>query len=92
MTYYSHEIVFRGHPDKVADQISDALLTEYLRGDPNSRCGIEVAGGKGTIFVTGEVTSAAYVNVEKVVKSILFSVGYDPSKYTVINNIGKQSQ
>ena len=92
MKYYSNEIVFRGHPDKVADQISDALLTEYLRGDPNSRCGIEVAGGKGIIFITGEVTSAAYVNVEKVVKSILFSVGYDPSKYTIINNIGKQSQ
>ena len=92
MKYYSDEIVFRGHPDKVCDQISDALLTEYLKGDPNSRCGIEVAGGKGIIFITGEVTSTAYVNVEKVVKSILFSIGYDPSKYTVINNIGKQSQ
>ena len=92
MKYYSNEIVFRGHPDKICDQISDALLTEYLKGDPNSRCGIEVAGGKSIIFITGEVTSAAYVNVEKIVKSILFNIGYDPSKYTIINNIGRQSQ
>ena len=71
--FYSNEIVFRGHPDKVADQISDALLDAYLAIDPNSRCGIEVVGGKGKIFVTGEVTSKAIteVNVEAVVRSVL---------------------
>ena len=69
--YYSNEIVFRGHPDKVCDQISDALLTAYLRGDENSRCGIEVMGGKGKIFITGEVTSKANVDVDEIVRSVL---------------------
>ena len=55
MKIYSNEIVFRGHPDKVCDQISDALLDEYLRLDKNSRCGIEAMGGKGKIFRTSIV-------------------------------------
>ena len=46
MKLYSNEIVFRGHPDKVCDQISAAILDECLRQDPGSRCGIETAGGK----------------------------------------------
>lgn len=54
-TYYSNEIVFRGHPDKVCDQISAAILQNCLRQDENTRAGIEVAGGKGVIFITGEV-------------------------------------
>lgn len=90
MKLYSNEIVFRGHPDKVCDQISDALLDEYLRGDKNSRCGIEVCGGKGKIFITGEVTSKANVNIEEVVKRVLKDVGYD-TDYEIINNLGIQS-
>ena len=62
MKLYSNEIVFRGHPDKVCDQISDAILDECLKQDKNSRCGIEVVGGKGKIFITGEVTSKANIN------------------------------
>lgn len=88
--FYSNEIVFEGHPDKVADQISDALLDAYLMQDPNSRCGIEVVGGKGKIFVTGEVTSTAEVNVETIVKWVLKSAGYSDD-YEVIDNLGKQS-
>lgn len=88
--FYSNEIVFRGHPDKVADQISDALLDAYLSQDKNSRCGIETVGGKGKIFVTGEVTSKAKVDVEKVVKDTLKAVGYR-TDYEIINNIGVQS-
>ena len=76
MKLYSNEIVFRGHPDKVCDQISDAILDEYLKGDKNSRCGIEVCGGKGKIFITGEVTSNTKVDVEKVTKWVLNDVGY----------------
>ena len=90
MTLYSNEIVFRGHPDKVCDQISDALLTEYLKGDENSRCGIEVAGGKGVIFITGEVTSKADVNVKEVVERTLFDIGYQ-DEMEIIDNIGHQS-
>ena len=90
MKLYSNEIVFRGHPDKVCDQISDALLDEYLKGDKNSSCGIEVCGGKKKIFVTGEVTSNTIVDVEKVVKRVLSDVGYS-TDYEVINNLGIQS-
>ena len=91
MKLYSNEIVFRGHPDKVCDQISDALLDAYLVNDPQSRCGIEVMGGKGKIFITGEVTSNAEVNVEAIVNRVLKDIGYEP-KYEIINNLGKQSQ
>lgn len=91
MKYYSNEIVFRGHPDKVCDQISDALLDAYLKQDQNSRCGIETVGGKGKIFITGEVTSNAFVDVEKVVKRVLKDIGYD-SNYEIINNLGLQSK
>lgn len=91
MRLYSNEIVFRGHPDKVCDQISDALLDAYLKEDINSRCGIEVMGGKGKIFITGEVTSKGNVNIEKIVNRVLADVGYN-NKYEIINNLGKQSE
>ena len=87
---YSNEIVFRGHPDKVCDQISDALLDAYLEEDKNSRCGIEVVGGKGLIVVTGEVTSTGKVDVEKTVKRVLKDIGYK-NDYKIINNLGIQS-
>ena len=90
MKLYSNEIVFRGHPDKVCDQISDAILDECLRQDKNSRCGIEVMGGKGKIFITGEVTSSAEINVEAIAKRVLSDIGYD-TNYEIIDNIGKQS-
>ena len=105
MKLYSNEIVFRGHPDKVCDQISDALLDAFLSGDSGSRCGIEVMGGKGRIFITGEVTSATKVDVEAVVMRVLKEVGYingdnaenlTPSgtlaDFEIVNNLGVQSQ
>lgn len=92
MKLYSNEIVFRGHPDKVCDQISDAILDAYLSGDRHSRVAAETMGGKGKIFVTGEVTSRAKVNVEEVVKRVLEDVGYNAKDYEVVNNIGEQSR
>ena len=91
MKLFSNEIVFKGHPDKVCDQIGDTLLDAYLKEDKYSRTGIEVTGGKGIIFVTGEVSSKAIVDVENVVKSVLKDVGYNPDNYKVIDNLGKQS-
>lgn len=91
MKLYSNEIVFRGHPDKVCDQISAALLDAYVKQDENTRAGIETIGGKGKILVTGEVTSKARVNVKKVIRRVLKDIGYNPSKYKIINNIGFQS-
>ena len=87
---FTSESVTEGHPDKVCDQISDALLDEYLKGDKDSRCAIEVCGGKGVIFITGEVTSKSIVDVEKVVNETLNDIGYY-KKYKIINNIGIQS-
>ena len=66
MKYYSNEIVFRGHPDKVCDQISAAILAECVKQDRDTRAGIEVAGGKGKIFVTGEVTTKAKFSTEEI--------------------------
>lgn len=91
MKLYSNEIVFRGHPDKVCDQISDSILDEYLKKDKFSRCAIEVMGGKGKIFITGEVTSKTKVNVTDIVKRVLNDVGYQ-EEYEIINNLGKQSK
>ena len=91
MKLYSNEIVFRGHPDKVCDQISDALLDAYLKKDKLSRCGIEVMGGKNKIFITGEVTSKANININKIVKRVLKDIGYK-THYEIINNLGIQSK
>ena len=91
MKYYSNEIVFRGHPDKVCDQISDALLDECLKQDKESRCGIEVMGGKGKIFITGEVTTTAKLDVINVTKRVLSDVGYS-TNYEIIDNLGRQSE
>ena len=91
MKVYSNEIVFRGHPDKVCDQISDAILDECLKQDKQSRCGIEVAGGKGKIFITGEISTKAKINVQEIAKRVLRDVGYN-AEYEIINNLGKQSK
>lgn len=88
---FSNEIVFRGHPDKVADQVSDALLMAYLEKDPNSRVAIETMGGKGMLMVTGEVSSNSFIDVYEVIKKTLKDAGYNPN-IDIINNIGKQSR
>lgn len=87
---YSNEIVFRGHPDKVCDQISAAILAECIAQDKCTRAGIEVVGGKNKIFVTGELTTRAKINVKSIVKRVLADVGYR-TNYKIIDNIGKQS-
>lgn len=91
MKYYSNEIVFRGHPDKVCDQIAAAILQECIKQDPYTRAGIEVAGGKGKIFITGELTTLAKINVKTITRAVLKQVGYR-TNYKIINNIGKQSR
>lgn len=90
MKYFSNEIVFRGHPDKVCDQIGAAILAECVRQDTNTRAGIEVMGGKGKIFVTGEITTNAKFSVKKIVKRVLSDIGYK-TNYKIIDNLGKQS-
>lgn len=91
MKLFSNETVFRGHPDKVCDQISDAILDECLKQDKYSRVAVETMGGKGKIFVTGEITTKAEFDTEQIVKRVLDDVGYDSAKYEVVDNLGKQS-
>ena len=88
---FSNEIVFRGHPDKVCDQISAAILQQAIRQDRRTRAGIEVMGGKGDIFVTGEITTTANLDIERIVKEQLSAIGYDAEAYHVIDNLGRQS-
>lgn len=91
---YSNEIVFPGHPDKICDQISGAILDWCLKYDPHTRAGIETLGGKGLIVVTGEVTTNAKLSsliVEGIVKRILCNYNYDADHYRILFNIGTQS-
>ena len=76
MRYFSSESVTEGHPDKMCDQISDALLDAFLADDRNSRCAIESLSAGNMIHVAGEVTSSATVDVEKVVRDLVRSIGY----------------
>lgn len=65
------ESVSPKHPDKLCDQISDAILDAYLAGDPDARVAVEAVGGHGKLFITGEVTSSATVDITKIVKRIV---------------------
>lgn len=91
MKLFSNEIVFRGHPDKVCDQISAAILNECLRQDEGSRCGIETMGGKGKIFITGEISSKAHFDACAIARRVLRDIGYRDD-YEIIDNIGRQSE
>lgn len=87
---FTNEIVFRGHPDKVCDQISDAILDAYLEKDKTSRVAVEVMGGKSKIYVTGEVSSNASINIKEVVVRVLQDVGYE-LKQEIVVDISEQS-
>ena len=81
MKIYTSESVSIGHPDKVADQISDALLDEFLKQDPRSRVAVETMLAHGVAVVSGEVTTNAYVNVQDVVRETIKSIGYTRSEH-----------
>lgn len=75
--FFTSESVTEGHPDKVCDQIADAILDEYLKGDPNSRVACEVAATTQFVLIMGEITSLARVDVEKVARNTIKSIGYE---------------
>ena len=76
LTTYTTESVTRGHPDKVCDQISDAILDACLEQDPQSRTGIEVLGSHGTLMIGGEVKTKAKVDYEKIARNVYMDIGY----------------
>ncbi|MDP6670655.1 MAG: methionine adenosyltransferase [archaeon] len=78
---FTSEAMTEGHPDKVCDQISDAVLDEIIKDDPNARVACETMAGMGFIIVTGEITTKTYVDVQKVVRMVLEDIGYNKPEY-----------
>ena len=78
---FTSESVTEGHPDKICDKISDAILDEMLRQDPMSRVACETFATTGIITVMGEVTTEAYVDIQDVVRRTVEEIGYDRAKY-----------
>ena len=78
---FTSESVSEGHPDKVADQISDAILDEFLRRDPQSKVACETLCTTGLVVVSGEVKSDAYVDVQGVARHVIDRIGYNKSEY-----------
>jgi len=95
---FTSESVSEGHPDKIADQISDRVLDEILRQDPHGKVACETLIKTGIVLVAGEVTTSAWVDLEKVVRETVRDVGYtdsamgfDGTTCAVLNALGKQS-
>ena len=95
---FTSESVSEGHPDKMADQISDAILDALLKEDPRSRVACETLIKTGMVLVAGEITTEAYVDIEDIVRGVVNDIGYDNADSgfdghtcAVINAIGKQS-
>lgn len=78
---FTSESVTEGHPDKICDQISDAVLDALLQEDPMSRVACETAITTGLVLIMGEVTTEAYVDIQKVVRDTIREIGYDKSEY-----------
>jgi len=95
---FTSESVTEGHPDKMCDLISDAILDEMLRKDPNSRVACETTVTTGLVSIMGEITTEAYVDLQNVVRETVREIGYTRAKYgfdcdtcAVINSINEQS-
>ena len=95
---FTSESVTEGHPDKICDQISDAILDALLEQDPMSRVACETATTTGLVLVMGEITTKAYVDIQKIVRDTVREIGYDRGKYgfdadncAVITAIDEQS-
>ncbi|GEL07652.1 methionine adenosyltransferase [Salisediminibacterium halotolerans] len=95
---FTSESVTEGHPDKICDQISDAILDELLKNDPNARVACETTVNTGLVLVAGEITTTTYVDIPSIVRETLHSIGYTRAKYgfdaetcAVLTSIDEQS-
>lgn len=96
--YFTSESVSEGHPDKMSDQISDSVLDAMLAQDPNSRVACETLVTTGLIFIAGEITTKAIVDIQKLARETVREIGYDRAEYgfdcntcSVISAVGQQS-
>lgn len=80
---FTSESVTEGHPDKLCDYISDSILDSYLAKDKNARVACETVAGKGEIYITGEITSTANIDIEQVVRDTIKEVGYADNEYDI---------
>lgn len=78
---FTSESVTEGHPDKICDQISDSILDEFLKRDPDSRIAVESMTTTGLVFVAGEVTSRGRIDIQQIVRNTIRDIGYDKSEY-----------
>ena len=78
---FTSESVTEGHPDKICDQISDAVLDNILAKDPNARVACETTVTTGMVLVMGEISTNCYVDIPKVVRDTIKEIGYDRAKY-----------
>ena len=97
-TFFTSESVTEGHPDKICDQISDAVLDAILAEDPNGRVACETTVSTGLVHVMGEISTSCYVDIPHIVREVVRSIGYDRAKYGfdcdtcgVITSIDEQS-
>lgn len=81
LKYFTSESVTEGHPDKVCDIISDSVLDEILKNDPNARVACECMASTGLVFISGEITTDCYVDIQKVARDAIKEIGYDRAKY-----------
>ena len=95
---FTSESVTEGHPDKICDQISDAVLDAIMGQDPNGRVACETCASTGLIHIMGEITTSCYVDIPKIARQVVLDIGYDRAKYgfdghtcAVITNIDEQS-
>jgi len=95
---FTSESVTEGHPDKICDQISDAVLDAIIEKDPNARVACETTCTTGIVYIMGEITTSCYVDISKIARSVIKEIGYDRAKYgfdadtcAVVTNIDEQS-
>lgn len=78
---FTSESVFEGHPDKICDQISDAVLDAIIKDDPACRCGCETFATTGLVLISGEITTSTYVDVAKIARNVIKDIGYTNPDY-----------
>ena len=95
---FTSESVTEGHPDKICDQISDAVLDAILEQDPDGRVACETTASTGLIHIMGEISTSCYVDIPKIARDVIREIGYDRAKYGfdcetcgIITNIDEQS-